>query len=46
LKGAFTYSKCTFNNTTYADYLKAWSPASSTGFLFFQRIQKTLRFGR
>ena len=46
LKGTFTYSKCTFNNTTYADYLKAWSPASSTGFLFFERIKSVLRFGR
>lgn len=46
LKGTFTYSKCTFNNTTYTDYLKAGSPTSNTGFLFFPRIKKALRFGR
>ena len=43
LKGSFTYSKCTFNNTTYADYLTAGSPASNTWFLFFERIKKVLR---
>lgn len=46
LKGTFTYSKCTFNNTTYADYLTAGSPASNTGFLFFQRIKSVLGLGR
>ena len=30
LKGSFTYSKCTFNNTNYADYLTAGSPTSNT----------------
>lgn len=45
LKGTFKYSKCTFNNTMYTDYLKAWSPTSSTGFLFFQRIKKAFKFG-
>ena len=39
LKWTFTYSKCTFNNTTYTDYLKAGAPKSNTGFLFFQRIK-------
>lgn len=43
LKWDFKYSKCTFNNTTYADYLTAWSPSSNTGFLFFQRIKKVFR---
>lgn len=46
LKGTYNYSKCTFNNISYTDYLKAWSPSSSTGFLFFPRIKKVLRFGR
>lgn len=40
LKGNFTYTNCTFNNTTYEDYLTAWSPISHTGFLFFERIKK------
>ena len=39
LKWSLTYSKCTFNNTTYADYLTADSPTSNTGFLFFNRIK-------
>ncbi len=43
LKGTFTYSKCTFNNTSYADYIQAGAPASNTGFLFFQRIKSALR---
>ena len=43
LKWTFMYSKCTFNNTSYADYLKAGSPTSSTGFLFFQRIKSAFR---
>ncbi len=43
LKGSFTYSKCTFNNTTYTDYLTAGSPASNTGFIFFERIKKILK---
>ncbi len=43
LKGDFTYATCTYNNTTYADYLTAGSPASNTGFLFFERIKKVLR---
>lgn len=30
LKGTYAYAKCTFNNTTYADYLKAGSPTSNT----------------
>jgi len=46
LKGTFKYSKCTFNNTTYADYLTTGSPTSSTGFLFFERIKSILRRGR
>ena len=46
LKWTFINAKCTFNNTSYADYLKAWSPTSNTGFLFFQRIQSALRFWR
>jgi hypothetical protein len=46
LKWTFVNAKCTFNNTTYTDYIKAWSPTSSTGFLFFPRIKKALRFGR
>ena len=46
LKWTFINAKCTFNNTSYADYLKAWSPTSNTGFLFFQRIQLALRFWR
>ncbi len=43
LKGNFKYATCTYNNTTYADYLTAGSPASNTGFLFFERIKKVLR---
>ena len=43
LKGAFVYNKCTFNNTTYSEYLKAGSPSSNTGFLFFQRIKAIFR---
>jgi len=43
LKGNFVYSKCTFNNTTYSEYLKAGSPKSNTGFLFFQRIKAAFR---
>ncbi len=43
LKWAFTYPKCTFNNTSYADYLKAGSPKTNTGFLFFQRIKSAFR---
>ena len=43
MKGSFTYSKCTFNNTTYADYLTAGSPTSNTWFLFFEWIKSTLR---
>ena len=43
LKGTFTYSKCTFNNTSYSDYLKAGSPTTSTGFFFFQRIKAAFR---
>lgn len=39
LKWSFRYTKCTFNNTTYADYLTAGSPTSNTGFLFFERIK-------
>lgn len=39
LKWSLNYSKCTFNNTTYADYLTAGSPTSNTGFLFFERIK-------
>lgn len=46
IKWTFTYTKCTFNNTTYTDYLKAGSPTSNTGFLFFERIKKSLKFGR
>ncbi len=46
LKWAFINAKCTFNNTTYTDYLKAGSPKSNTGFLFFQRIKKSLKFGK
>lgn len=46
LKGTFNYPKCTFNNTSYTDYLKAGSPTASTGFLFFQRIKSTLKFWR
>ncbi|MCX6824230.1 MAG: hypothetical protein NT085_03820 [candidate division SR1 bacterium] len=46
LKGTFINPKCTFNNTSYADYLKAGSPTSNTEFLFFPRIKKVLRFGR
>ena len=46
LKGTFMYSKCTFNNTSYTEYLKAWSPASNTGFLFFQRIKSVLKRGK
>ncbi len=43
LKGTFAYSKCTFNNTSYAEYLKAGSPRSNTWFLFFERIKKTFK---
>ncbi len=43
LKGAYIYNKCTFNNTTYSEYLKAGSPKSNTGFLFFQRIKAAFR---
>ncbi len=43
LKGSFTYSKCTFNNTTYSDYLTGGSPTSNTWFLFFQRIKSVLK---
>jgi len=39
LKGTFTYSKCTFNNTTYTDYLNADSPSTNNSFLFFDRIK-------
>ncbi len=46
LKGTFMNPSCTFNNTSYTEYLKAWSPTSSTGFLFFERIKKTLKFGK
>jgi hypothetical protein len=46
MKWSFTYSTCAFNNTTYTDYLKAGSPKSNTGFLFFQRIKKSLKFGK
>ncbi len=46
LKWNYKYSKCTFNNTTYADYLTAGSPTSNTWFLFFERIKKTLRRSR
>lgn len=46
LKGTFTNAKCTVNNTSYTEYLKAWSPTASTGFLFFERIKKTLKFGK
>lgn len=46
LKWSLSYSKCTFNNTTYTDYLTAGSPTSSTGFLFFEWIKKAVRFGR
>lgn len=43
LKWTFIHAKCTFNNTSYADYIKAGSPAASTGFLFFQRIKSAFR---
>lgn len=43
LKGRFTYSKCSFNNTSYAEYIKAGSPESSEWFLFFQRIRSAIR---
>ena len=43
LKGSFTYSKCTFNNTTYSDYLNAGSPRSATWFIFFDRIKSIFR---
>lgn len=43
LKGSFIYSKCTFNNITYTDYLTAGSPKSSTWFLFFERIKSILK---
>ena len=44
LKGHFIHPKCTFNNTTYADYLQAGSPPSNTLFLFFQRIKGVFSF--
>jgi len=40
LRGNFRYATCTFNNTTYDEYIAAGSPAINTGFLFFQRIKK------
>lgn len=43
LKGTFNYSKCTFNNTSYAEYIKAGSPKASSGFLFFQWIKTAFR---
>jgi len=46
LKWSYNYAKCTFNNTTYADYLTAGSPTSNTGFLFFERIKSILRRSR
>ncbi len=46
LKWDFKYAKCTFNNTTYADYLTAGSPTSNTGFLFFERVKNIFRRGR
>lgn len=39
MKWNFRYAKCTFNNTIYSEYLKAWAPTSNTGFLFFQWIK-------
>lgn len=39
LKGTFTYSKCTFNNISYIDYINAGEPQASTKFLFFERIK-------
>lgn len=39
LKGTFTYSKCTFNNTSYTDYINAGGTQTSTKFLFFERIK-------
>ncbi len=46
LKWTFSNAKCTYNNTTYSEYITAGSPASNTGFLFFERIKKALKFGR
>lgn len=39
LKGTFIYPKCTFNNTSYTEYIKAGLPESNKWFLFFQRIK-------
>jgi len=46
MKGTFVNPSCTFNNTSYTEYLKAGSPATNTGFLFFERIKKIVKFGK
>lgn len=43
LRWSFQYAQCTFTNTTYDQYLQKKSPFEGTGFLFFKRIQSTLK---
>ena len=40
LRWDYTYSTCTFNNTTYEDYVTAGSPATNSWFIFFERIKR------
>lgn len=46
LKWMYTYPTCKVYNTTYTEYLKAWSPTSNTWFLLFERIKSVLRRNR
>lgn len=44
LKWEYAYATCTFNNTTYEEYISAGSPATNSWFIFFQRIKRIFNF--
>lgn len=44
LKWEYSHATCTFNNTTYEDYITAGAPATNSWFIFFKRIKKIFIF--